>query len=84
MPSVKEIVTEYLRLNSYDGLAGEDCGCARGKNFMPCGEYGGECVAGHKEPCKPDECYAEGVCDFHVVPGPKPTAAKEPAKGGGI
>jgi len=34
--TVKEIVTEYLEANGYDGLCCEDCGCRLGDLFCCC------------------------------------------------
>ena len=36
MPTVKEILIEWLKEHEYDGLFYEDCGCA-GNDLMVCG-----------------------------------------------
>lgn len=46
--TVKEIVVEWLKVNGYDGLAGEECGCAIDDLFC-CGCSGEDCVPGHKK-----------------------------------
>lgn len=49
MPTVIEIVAEYLQQNEFDGLANSsaECGCFI-NDLAPCGEIGGECMAGRK------------------------------------
>ncbi len=68
--TVKEIVTEYLKANEFDGLYSPgECACEI-NDIMPCGGEGFmSCEAGYKGPCPP-EC---GDCDFHIGPE-KPNA----------
>jgi hypothetical protein len=41
--TAKEIIEKHLKENGFDGLCGDECGCALG-DLMPC-EYGGkDCV----------------------------------------
>ena len=68
--TVREIVTEYLKANGYDGLAGEECGCWL-HDLMPCGEYGTNCVAGHEG--NPPENNAEDA-DCWMYPGKREEA----------
>lgn len=75
MPSVYEIVQEYLKKNGYDGLATDDCGCEL-SDLFPCGAEGVEkCEVGHKEDCDPEAhetdrpWSCEGNCAWHMVSG---------------
>lgn len=66
-----EIVIEYLKANGYDGLAGDDCGCEI-FDLMPCDEFGGKCVPGHKmtkDNCKLKEKCEEGYCESNDFNG---------------
>lgn len=49
MPTVIEIVAEYLKSGGFDGLANGDaeCGCFL-DDLAPCGEMGEQCMAGRK------------------------------------
>lgn len=55
MPSVIEMVGEYLKSNGYDGLAADECGCFI-DDLAPCGEIGGYCKAGHRGTIDGEEC----------------------------
>lgn len=46
--NIKEIVTEYLEKNGYDGLCNEDCGCFLTDGLFVCGEIYPDCLAGHE------------------------------------
>ncbi len=48
--TVKEIISDYLIKNGYEGLWNEDseCGCAINDNFMPCSD--GSCVFSDCQP----------------------------------
>lgn len=59
------IIEDYLISNGYDGLYTDDCAC-RVKDLIPCGENPGKCIAGHKVPCIPEFCEADGDCDYHI------------------
>ncbi len=61
-----EIVADWLRAHGYDGLAGEDCGCAL-DDLMPCGEIHLDCVAGHQVLGCTSDCGRR--CDYHIVAG---------------
>ena len=74
-PSVREILDQWLTEHGYDGLYTEDCGCEVG-DLAPCSEqYSFGCRAGHKVPCDPETCPAEGECPFHI--GKKTDGAKQ-------
>lgn len=64
--TVQEIVKQYLEANGFDGLyqAGE-CSCPVDA-LMPCDELCADCAAGHKLPCNPETCNADGDCGFHI------------------
>ena len=66
MPTIKEIVKEYLETNGYEGLfyPGE-CACEL-EDLMPCDEPNMNCEPGYKEPCDPKEC---GDHEFHISKG---------------
>ena len=65
--TVKQIIEKYLESNGYDGLGCEYCSCSL-PDIMPCTPDGGveDCTAGHKIPCNPETCSADGDCDFHI------------------
>ena len=63
--NVKEIVSEYLIKNGYEGLFCDSCGCEVG-DLMPCDSFIDHCEAGHKVPCIPETCGANGDCKFHI------------------
>ena len=60
MPTVKEIVKEYLEKNNYDGLYCEFCGC-RLDDLMPCSEAS-SCQAGYAWNC--NDCANYDDCDY--------------------
>jgi hypothetical protein len=77
MPTIHEIVREYLEREGYDGLANPDleCGCFL-DDLFPCGGdlcSVNECEAGHKVPNDQPEEY-EG--EWLVRPGKRETNAK--------
>jgi len=55
--TVKEIVTEYLKDNGYDGLCSEECGCAI-DDLMPCNDDQSYCSPGymHSKDCRCKNC----------------------------
>lgn len=68
--TVKEIITDWLKKNGYDGLCTEECGCQLG-DLGPCclSENILSCVPGYKHSCEypcPAPCdlrgEAEGWC----------------------
>jgi len=65
--NAKEIIKKWLADNGYDGLYSEECGCLI-KDFAPCCEDFGDCIAGYKTKCDPETCHADGDCFFHVGP----------------
>ena len=62
MMDVKQITTEWLRKNGYDGLhaSSGDYACEL-DDLMPCGQPEPQCAPGWSGPC---DC-GEG-CDFHI------------------
>jgi hypothetical protein len=58
--TVKEILTEYLKSNGFDGLCGFDCGCPL-DDLIPCSDASDLCVPGYKTPC---DC--GGGCEYHI------------------
>lgn len=67
--TVLDVVRERLVADGYDGLCadGGECACLVG-DLMPCGEMRHDCLPGHKGPCLPEDCGADGNCDWHIVP----------------
>lgn len=63
--NVKDILTAWLIKYEYDGLCCEDCGCEL-SDLFPCGEDFSGCEPGYKRPCIPEECEADGDCEFHI------------------
>lgn len=65
MPTINEIVKEYLKQNGYDGLLHKDewCACLI-DDLMPCGEPNPGCVSGYKGACTGGDC--DGDCDYHI------------------
>lgn len=61
--NVKEIVTEYLKKNGYDGLYNPgECGCTI-DDLMCCDDPADDCYAGYLAPC---DCGQE--CAYHIGP----------------
>ena len=52
--SIKEIVKQHLVTNGFDGLAGDECGCAIG-DLMPC-DNPMDCIPGVRIVCKREDC----------------------------
>jgi hypothetical protein len=70
--NVLGIVKEWLESHRHDGLYNPDacCGC-QVSDLAPCGgEDVAECLPGHKIPCDPETCDADGDCPWHI--GVKP------------
>lgn len=68
--TVKDIVEKYLKDNKFDGLYSSfgDCGCQL-DDLMPCCSEGIEqCEPGYKTKCNPEECPADGNCNWHISP----------------
>lgn len=63
MPTVKEIIKEYLEKNGYGGLYGADChDCACSlDDLMTCDEPGVDCTPGYRGACMCGEEH-----DFHI------------------
>ena len=55
--TIKEIVLDYLKEHSFDGLAGDECGCGI-DDFAPCGEMRSDCQPAYKY-----KCVCCGKCD---------------------
>jgi hypothetical protein len=81
MITAKEIVANWLREQGYGGLyCSQPCGCGL-DDFMPCGEFGDECVPAYavtgrcsecKDPCDVfDEDSTGTVCYTTVKPDKK-------------
>jgi len=72
MPTVREILVDWLKANGYEGLSNprQACGCEV-DDLELCAAVGEECEAGHKVPCDPETCEADGDCPWHMVPGRK-------------
>jgi len=65
MPTVKEIVKEYLEKNNYDGLYCEFCGC-RNDDLMSCSDYSCmDCQPGCAWTC--DDCADYDNCDYDHI-----------------
>ena len=59
--NVAEITEKYLIENGFDGLRGEECGCALDELFI-CSNEGVEgCEPGYKVPC---DCTEN--CEYHI------------------
>ena len=72
MPTVREIISEYLAANGYDGLVNPgECACPI-DDLFPCMESWHECRPGYKGPCT---C-GEG-CDFDLYTSKEAAAAAE-------
>ena len=64
--TVHDIIKGWLIEHGYDGLYhANDCGCEVGDLF-PCGEVQNDCAPGHKIPCDPETCSADGDCPHHI------------------
>lgn len=75
MTTVRAILVDWLKANGYEGLSNDSafCGCEVA-DLMPCVEPSERCEAGHKIPCDPETCEADGDCPWHMVPGKKEAA----------
>jgi hypothetical protein len=64
-----EIVREHLKANGYDGLFNcrGDCGCEL-SGLSPGNCLTEYCAPGYKVPCDPEDCPAEGQCEWHIAP----------------
>lgn len=61
-PSVKEVLTDWLKVNGYDGLFNEGiCGCCV-DDLMPCHEPSPDCQAGYMVSCC--ECHDQEHCSM--------------------
>lgn len=70
-----DIIANYLRKNKFDGLVsgGGECGCEL-SDLWPCENMQSDCRPGYKIKCDPDNCSADGDCDWHI--GIKKTKSK--------
>lgn len=70
---VRKIIENYLRDNGFDGLKGDECGCAIGDLFL-CEYISLDCVPGYKTycDCDEDDC---GISGYHISAS-KPEAPK--------
>ncbi|HDY90020.1 MAG TPA: hypothetical protein ENH82_18105 [bacterium] len=76
--NIREIVTEWLKNNGYDGLVNDDCGC-NVSDLMLCDEPSINCEAGHqrycngcKIECEDREEYEIGGCVMEGKKKPNP------------
>ena len=67
MPTVREIVTEYLKANGYDGLYGFECGCAI-DDLFPCGEPCLSCSPGYLNNCETCICVTQRKTTAYECP----------------
>ncbi|HUX47305.1 MAG TPA: hypothetical protein VMV58_04765 [Desulfosporosinus sp.] len=81
---VREIITDYLKANGFDGLYAEECGCQI-SDLFPCDGPCDDCKPGYKVPCDPKTCQAYGDCEWHIGPKQLHTYEEETnkTKGGG-
>ncbi len=63
--NARGIVAAYLTTYGFDGLFSEGCGC-EADDLAPCGENWADCEPGHKIPCDPLFCHADGDCPWHI------------------
>lgn len=68
MTTVREIVTTFLTLNGFDGLAGDECGCAA-DDLFPCDSCPAECRPGYKWECGQCPSTVEERCGFLYCSG---------------
>ena len=72
----KQIIIKFLKENNYDGLCGEECGCALKDGLFPCcNEEPLSCEAGYQRPATEEDlemCECQ-VGDLIMVPGQRPT-----------
>jgi len=54
MTTCKDIITEYLKTNGYDGLFNDECACGL-DDLMPCDGGYGDCVPGYEAPSDSSE-----------------------------
>lgn len=67
MTTVREIIAGYLTINGFDGLAGDECGCAigvDGKDLFPCDSCPDECEPGYRWECGQCPSGVEERCGF--------------------
>jgi len=62
---VRQIITEYLKANGYDGLYHDECGCFL-DDLAPC-DRPLNCKPGYKSPCNPKTC-PEKCGAWHIGP----------------
>jgi len=61
--TVREIVAKHLTDNGFDGLAGDECGCAV-DDLFPCDSCPDECQPGYKWECGQCPGVVEERCHF--------------------
>ena len=71
--TVLDIIAETLVAEHYDGLYNPEgeCGCER-NDLSPGNCFCEGCIPGHKVPCDPETCPADGDCEFHIGPKEEP------------
>ena len=80
MPTIKEIIKDYLEKNGYDGLFNGNipCGCLK-DDLNPCGEPFDECLPGYRGACSGD-CDS-GKCPWHIYRDKATALAADEAAG---
>lgn len=72
MPTVQDIIVEYLNQRGYDGLRSDyyDCQCAlhRRDSNGPCSNMRHDCEPGYVVPCDCDNSnvHPDDLCGFHI------------------
>lgn len=75
--NVREIITDYLKANGYDGLCTIGCGCGI-DNLAPCDCCNiDECIPAHKKVCNGDNCEHYQSCDVGLDIGDTCFCAEE-------
>lgn len=54
--TIKQIVSDWLKANGYDGLCDDECGCTL-EDFMPCDEPRQSCEPAYKQNETPAQSY---------------------------
>lgn len=68
MTTVREIIAKHLTDNGFDGLAGDECGCAT-DDLFPCDSCPCECEPGYQWECGQCPGGVEERCHFRYGGG---------------
>ena len=60
LDTVRDIITIYLKLNGYDGLCGDECGCGL-DDLVACDAACDQCIPAYHWTCCPCE---EADCEY--------------------